>query len=571
MSPSDKVNLSSLNIVGDELVATIEQAANKLEQFVAMPQRADLLQGCMADIRQISGTFSLIQLYGAKMLADEMLAAVEGIEATNGVIEEEPLSHLTNAFFVLPRYLEYTQQARRGMPVLLVGYINELRQLGRRPPIAESQFFEVNLDVSYTPRARGSALVIEDLDSLARRLRHMYQVGLLNLLQGKQVRSALGIMQRAMERLEIIAGARPGSVLWAVAGAALEVLRTNNMEINKSRKMLLTAVDREIKKLQAKGLDCLDEEAPAAILKQLLFILALAHKPSAKAEAIISTFAIAPLGYNDHDLRNEREILRGPSVNTVASVAAVIKDELRTVKEVLEYVAETRLVAVDEYQDLIGSISKVADILSVVGLVSASGSLKEAIRKIEGWRDSGEQCDAAEMISVADALLFVESTLSGLESLNLTSEKLVQINSLAQREVIASSQLAEAEMLVIQEAEAGLSLVKRGLNAFAESNYDHGHVKNVAATLNGVRGGLIVLNLVKAAAVVQSCIEFVEQTLLASKQPIALQQLLETFADAIIGLEYYMESVRYDKNTDDSVLSIAEESLQVLGHRVRMR
>lgn len=568
MVQSDQVNITSLNLVSDELVATIEHAASNLEQFVAEPANTELLQSCIGAIEQISGTLRLIQLYGAEMLANEILAVAKTISAAEGNQLEEALSVLTGAFFILPRYLEYTQQTRRGMPVLLIPYINELRQSHKLAPIPESHFFSATTDVAYRPKSSGTSIEADDLKALIRRLRHMFQVGLLNTLQGKQTRSALGIMQRALERLEIISGDKHKTKLWWVSSAALEVLRTNNMELNKSRKLILTAVDRQIKALQTKGVQEFDVAAPDTLIQQLVFIIALAHKPTEKAQEVLRTFGVTPLGYSDQELRSEREALKGPSINTVASVAAVLKDELRAVKEILENASLASDKGLSGYDELAAHLSKVSDILSVVGLVSASHTLKEEIVKIESWRDAGEPADGRDLMEVADALLYVESTVSGLESINLSDEKLSKANSLARKEVIASSHLAEAELLVIQEAEAGLALAKRALNSFAESNYDHSHIKNVGATLNAVRGGMIVLNLSRAGAVVHSCVEFIDQTLLVNDQPVALQQLLETFADAIIGLEYYLDAVKTDRETDDSILGIAEESLQALGHRV---
>ncbi len=550
------------------MVATIEQSAAKLEQFVSDPQNSELLSSCIEGIEQISGTLKLIQLHGAVMLAEEILAAAQSIADNSDQVSEETLSVLTGSFFILPRYLEYTQQTRRGMPALLIPYINELRQMRKQSLIPECEFFSADTSYSFRPKASATAIEADDLSALIRRLRHMFQVGLLNTLQGKQTRSALGIMQRALERLEIISGDRPKTKLWWVSSAAIEVLRTNNMELSKARKMVLTMLDRQIKGLLTKGIQGFDEQAPDQLIKQLLFILALAHKPSDKAKTILNAFAVNPLGYSDQELRSEREALKGPSINTVSSVAAVITDEIRAIKEILENASQATDRGLSEYTELSAHLEKVADILAVVGLVSASNTLKEEIERINGWSNSGEPADAKDLIDVADSLLYVESTVSGLETLNLSDEKLSQANSLARKEVIASSQLAEAENVVLTESEAGLALVKRALNSFAESNYDHGHIRNVGATLNAIRGGMSLLNLKRAAAVVAACVEFIDETLLVNDQPVAIQQLLETFADAVIGLEYYLDAVKHDRNSDDSVLSIAEESLQALGHRV---
>jgi len=562
---SEVVNLNSLNLVSDELVITIEQSAGQLEQFYADRGNKELLETCIAGIEQISGTLRLIQLHGADLLAEEILLTARQLVNEDEADLDESLSVVTASFFILPRYLEYAQQTRKGMPVLLIPYINELRQHRRVKLLPDSHFFHA--DVSPPHPASGHTVIGEDFVALVRRFRHMYQVGLLNTLQGKQTKSALGIMARALERLESITGDRPMGKLWWVASAALVAISNANMELTKPRKLLLTALDRKIKPL-LKGLSELEQTPPDDLLVSLVYLIALTDKPDAKAEQVLATFSVEPLKVTDTELRNERESLKGPSANTVASVAAVLKDELRAIKDILENASETGGTSLDDCGELITTLGKVADILAVVGLSAASSTLKEEIVKIESWQGDPEGVDAKALLEVADALLYVESTVSSLEMLNLSDEKLAKVNSLARREVIAASQLFEAELLVIKEAESGLALVKRALSSFSDSNYDRGHIQNVGATLNSVRGGMIVLSLPRAAAVVACCVEFIDGCLMQNEQPAALRQLLETFADAVIGLEYYLDAVRTDKEADDTVLEIAEESLQALGYRV---
>lgn len=571
MSQIEKVNITSLGIVHDELVATIETSAAKLEQYAADRTKREALEECQQLLRQASGVFRLIQLQGADLLSDEMADLLGSLQEGDDSKFEAQLGVLTSAFFVLPQYLEYVIQRRRCLPVLLIASINDLRRFNKRPALPESEFLTLQMDVSLlTPPAQSRSMEIDDLPALTRRLRHMYQVGLLNALQGKQVRSALGIMQRALERLDIISCGRPMSLVWHMGGVVLELLRTNNMEINPSRKMMLTGIDRQLKAFHNQGIGYLENEVSGAQIRQLVFVMMLAHRPNAKAQALLGQLNVEPLGFSDQDLRAERDRLSGPSGNTVSSVAAVIQDELHSIKELLETLNESKLAGGSDYEALRESISKVAEILSVVGLVQASSSLKEQLPVIERWSQGTEQFDQAEVVQLADTLLFVESTVTNLETLDVNGDQLSRVNQLSRREVIASTQLVAAELVVLDEVAAGLTLVKRGLNSFAESNYDVNHVKNASTTLNSVRGGFIVLGLHKAAAVVQSCADFVEGVLLTTKTTETLPDTLETFADAIIGLEYYLDSVKYDREADDSVLSIAEESLQDLGYRVRI-
>jgi hypothetical protein len=568
VQPHETVNISSLNMVSDELIITIEQAARKLEQFIVEADQEDSLLECIGKIEQIVGVFQLIELHGAELLATEVLCATKQIIETPESEREKLLATITDGFFILPRYLEYVQQTHKTFPVLLVPYINDLRQDLKTPLLPESHFFYVDVNAGKIIAPQTSSMMSEDFAPLVRRLRHMFQIGMLNVLQGKQVRSAIGMMQRSFERMEAISNDRSMGMLFWVGSSALAAMRDENMEITKSRKLLLSSLDRQLKQIQKEGLDGLDRESPAVLVKYLVYIVAISRSKSEKTQKILNAFSLMPLSYSDSVLRSEREALCGPSKNTVASMATVLKEELRNTKEILENASQMEDGLLADYDDLIETLTKVADILSVVGLVSASNTLKQELQKIEGWKKSNEPTNAQELIEVADALLYVESTVSGLEKLNLSDEKLNMVNSLARREVIASSQLAEAELLVIQEAESGLALVKRALNSFSESNFDTSHIQNVAATLRAIRGGLVVMQFNRASSVISSCIRFVDEVLMQDNPAVALQQLLETFADAVIGLEYYLDEVKSDKSADASVLSIAEESLEALGYKV---
>ena len=86
--------------------------------------------------------------------------------------------------------------------------------------------------------------------------------------------------------------------------------------------------------------------------------------------------------------------------------------------------------------------------------------------------------------------------------------------------------------------------------------------------MNTVRGGMIVLELPRAAEIMVSSIQFVQDCLLSNPPPAALEHMLETFADTIICLEYYLDCMKTDKNISADTLIIAEESLAALGYGV---
>lgn len=568
MTDALSINVSSLSLVHDELLATIEQAAGKLEQFVADMDSSELLQGCIEDLQQISGTLSLVQLTGADVLAREALALANEITVGEENLDKR-LAALTDAFFVIPRYLEYTLQTHRVIPVLLIPAINALRQARRAETLEESYFFQVDLAGAKPVARGGSALLGEDLPVLVRRLRHMYQTGLVNVLQDKVLKSSLGMMARALQRLSAISGQHAMGQFWSVAAVAVEVLAEQEMELPRIRKQMLGALDRQIRVVQNGGVAALSEAGPEKLLKDCVYLIALSNSTSPAAKQVLDAYPHQPLGYTDQELARQGELLQGPSVNTVQSVAAVLREELNKIKDILERASQSGgAEAISDFDELLGMLNKVADILSVVRLVSASDALKESVRQVESWRDDPAAVDASSMVELADTVLYVESTVAGLQMSNLSDKALADANAIARQEIIASNQLAEAELIVLQEAESGLALVKRALNSFAQSGYDRGHIKNVVATLTSVRGGMTVLGLHRASKVVAASVSFVDQTLLQGEPPAALQHLLETFADAIIGLEYYLDAVKSHRAAGDNILEVAEESLAALGYPV---
>ena len=453
------------------------------------------------------------------------------------------------------------------MAMLLIPHINELRQARKAPLVPESHFYQYEPPTGVA-RPASAAPLNEDLMALVRRLRHMYQTGLLKVLQGVQVKPSLGMMCRAMDRLDAASGTAPFGNLWWVASAAFTAISDKDMQLTKGRKLLFSALDREIKRLQMEGKQSLARQPDKNLLKDLLYIVALSRATDDKVRAVATAYDIKPVRYTDAELAREMEFLKGPSANTLNSMAAVLSDELRSTKNILERAAQGGAELLSETPELVDTLKKVADILSVVGLVAPSTSLKQEIEKIAHWQKTKKPVSPDELLGVADTLLYVESTISGLGKVNLSDEKLAQINALSRDDAMAHSQIAEAERLVIEEAESGLAMVKRALSSFIESNYDKAHIHNIVGTLDSVRGGMFVLGLSRAAKVLAKCIEFIEVSLLRNEQMAAVQHMLETFADAIISLEYYLDSIKIDKNADTSVLEIAEESLEALGYRV---
>src|SRR5690625_4052581 len=119
------------------------------------------------------------------------------------------------------------------MRTLLIPYINAPRKSRNAPHVPESHFYELEVPRMASPTAHNSTKLGEELSSLVRRLRHMYQVGLLRVLQDKGTVPALSMMARAMERLETASAGYAMGELWTVCHALLETAAEKRLHVNK--------------------------------------------------------------------------------------------------------------------------------------------------------------------------------------------------------------------------------------------------------------------------------------------------------------------------------------------------
>ncbi|WP_237068252.1 hypothetical protein [Microbulbifer guangxiensis] len=562
MTELREINITSVNLIKAELTTSVDSAAAHLDQYAADRNNRQSLDLCLALLRQITGVLQMVQLQAAELLGQEMSSALLDLQEGRQEPVNELMEALSTAFYVLTRYLDFVQNRGFARPELLIPYINNLRTARGLAPVPESHFFRCRLNGT-VPGAVSSAVMAEDLRNFVRRFRHMYQVGLLALLKGKPARPAFTMMSRALQRVASISAGRPSGTLWAVAGAALGGMAAREMHSNRSRVMVFSMLDRRLRTLQAQGDIALEQPSPPVLVKECLYWLALSG-PSEQATPILEAFSARPLGYSEAELERERASLGGPGATAITAVATALDEELTGVRRMLDDAELIGASGLDGDDGLLGTLQRIASTLTLLNFRRVADGLRRAVHEFRSSAGAGGQAAAEALQKLTSQVLMVDSTIRALRQ---TSSIDVDEHGHADL-ALERSQLAEAELAVLKEAVAGLALIKRALASYAESDFDHGHIRNVATTLNSVRGGLIVLNLSRAAAVVERLVAFVQSVMEQRDTAPAIEQTLDTFADAIISLEYYLGEVKLNRKADKQSLDLAIESLDALGYPV---
>lgn len=546
-------NLASLNLVKSEVDTTLSQVEAQVGSYVEERENVALLGSCVEGLDQVAGAIQLVDLPGAIELSVGLAQLMRQVQANGADASEQNFAALGQGIMVLGRYLEYVQLKRAAWPQLLLPSINQVREALGQAPLSEGHFLVFG-QLPDAPAIEQLVLDPAQLTSLVRRLRLMYQTGLIAVLRDQPEVPHFRMMKRACERAQQICGARPLALLWWVAAGMIEALQ-QGVAVNTSRKALLGQLDRQLKALvQNDGNGRVDKR----LLADSLYVVGLADEGH-DLEAIREAFGLSGLTLSQTQLTTEYELMCGPGGSVIKAVADVLKDELTQIKDTLDIMSRGAKNDAESFQTMADSLVRTSQTLVMLGLLKCSQAMRSQSEEVRRW--TGEP-DQADLHALVDAIMDVENEVAGLVK-RVTPGMDTEVHNTR----ISLHQLDEARAMLVAETRSGLSLVKRAVSSYVESERDLMHLANVPTTLQSVSGGLSFLNIERGAAILRACARYIDASMLKSDiQPNMAD--LETLADAVSGVDYYLESLEANKPIGDSILEISEESIAELGFPV---
>lgn len=117
--------------------------------------------------------------------------------------------------------------------------------------------------------------------------------------------------------------------------------------------------------------------------------------------------------------------------------------------------------------------------------------------------------------------------------------------------------------VLAHEAIANFAAAREHFVAFIETNWNHQELQEVPRLLGEVAGALRMLNLSDPADYLQGVRQYIAVELL-DKQRVPSGRQLDTLADAMASLEYYLEALRERRPGREEILDITRSSLETL-------
>ncbi|MEJ2297419.1 MAG: Hpt domain-containing protein, partial [Woeseiaceae bacterium] len=235
------------------------------------------------------------------------------------------------------------------------------------------------------------------------------------------------------------------------------------------------------------------------------------------------------------------------------------------VKDVLDIFVRTGLNKSSDLVPQLELLKKISDTLGVLGLGELRGDIDGEIDRLKAVVEKGGSASEGVILDIASTLLRVEDRLE---------QQLLRLTHVVEpvpEEPAADGMSAEQEEdfrkvaeSVMRECIINLARIKETFSQGMGDEASSVGLDNVPTLIDGIKAGLLMLDKTRAMEVIDRIGELVNAILGAGGPKILTQKETDRLADAIVSIEYYMETVKAGRSEPWYMLDNAEACLAVL-------
>ena len=552
----------ALDWVRGEIQDTLTQGQQALEAFVDNREDTARLRFCLNYLHQVHGTLQMVELYGAALLTEEMEKLTQALLNDTVASVDDAIQVLMQAILQLPQYLEHLASSKDDFPLVLLPLLNDLRAARGESLLSDTSLFKPDLSPAKVPASAKASQRLQDPKVLGhiRKLRQMYQFALAGVVRETDLDSHFDYLHKVILRLIKLCQGTPRAELWRAAGGFIDTIQSGHNPINAAVKSILRQLDAELRRLIDEHIDILQQPVPEALLKHLLYYVARARElDTPYVRQLSERYRLSEALPSEEAMDEARDRVSGPGREAIHSVVTALNEELAKLKDQLDLFVRAEYRQNSELEELLPGLQQVANTLAVLGLGIPRRVATEQIEVVERLQDQAEAADDGTLMDIAGALLYIEATLAGLDKEKPSDRRREQTGI-----DLGSQELGEANSALLRESRNSLEQVKTAVVNFIASQWNPQEIEHVPGLLHSICGGLRLIPLDRVADMLASVERYVTDVLLEGKRIPDWQQL-DTLADTVTSIEYYLERLAEGIEDNDAVLAIAEDSLNNLG------
>src|SRR5690606_35539997 len=437
---------------------------------------------------------------------------------------------------LLPDYLERLQNGHRDIPIVLLPLLNDIRAARGAAGLSESVLFAPDLSAPLPSQLpQPSSLPWAQRQDLVASALARFQQAMAAWPEGAAPGDASLLAAAAGELLQNASHENTRRMLWVLSSVAA-ALRDGALAAAEPLRGAFAAALRALQQASE------NESLPAASrgvstqepTRQLLYAVAHARVSHPALDELRAAFDLDAQVPSEAELDHARGSLSGRNRDLLNTVGGVVKEELLRVKDALDLHLRTGGDAAT-LQPQAAELTRVADTLGMLGLGVARDVVLQQRDALQAIAAGDTPASEGALLDIAGALLYVDATLDDqVASLGAAEER---------SEDAAAAEARRTVEVLAHEAIANFGAAREDFVAFIETNWDHARLESVPRLLEEVAGALRILELPQPADYLEGVRRYIVTELIGRRRVPSGRQL-DTLADAMASLEYYLEALR---------------------------
>ncbi len=559
----DAIDYTTLGWVKPELDETLRQARIEIEDFAADPADTSRMRFCASYLHQVQGTLRMVELYAPAMVAEEMERLARALQEGGTTDRDGACATLMRGVVLLPDYLERLQSGHKDIPIVLLPLLNELRAARGETGLSESVLFAPDLQRPLPGGIAPAPTSVEPAPVRNARAQPLL-AGLRDAMDAWPESGApadAGVLADALDALLGETRLEPARRMLWVASSVAKALADAALQASPGLRQAFASVERESRRMfEDDGFGMPRADAVLEPTRQLLYHVAHGSGDHAQLRALHETFELDGQLPTDSEISHAQGSLSGRNRALLDTVSAAVKEDLLRVKDALDLHLRTGENELSRLVPQVEALGRVADTLGMLGLGVARGVVQQQRDAMAAIVRGDRAADEGALLDVAGALLYVEATLDDQVSRLGAGDE-----DGGDQDDLFSTESRKVLEVLVREAIANFADARQAFVAFIETSWDHAELAEVPRLLQEVSGALQMLELPLPAAYLAGVRRYTETELVGYRR-VPNGRQLDTFADALASLEYYLEALRENRFNRDEILDVTRQSLETLGY-----
>lgn len=512
---------------------------------------------------QLRGTCVVAGLDSLSRLSEEIVLSIDAGMADR--VDRQALKVLLQSNLgVANKLVKAIVDARQDNACILLPEITALRRLRGEPPLYEYHCLNKVSWPEFDKRVAANPLGGEQKDDV-KRLLHLYQFGLLDIIRDNNRDKAFVILFRVAQRLQNIAVLESEKDYWWTVGLVVRAFAENKLELQVERIRLLAAVEKQIRLLTANNPGGGRNPYPEGLWRAFVSLVALIETKDSEERERQIRVGIPELGFFEQDISAIRKFIIDDEERDETRLFRSLKDLIWNARYLLD-VPENHSMGGDPSViiELQEAFRKMACLWQETGFDGLSRRFKQFSTKLES-SEPGAELSQELMIEFIDTILQSECALLEFDYVPPSKMQAKAWERRPLSEIFSVSLLKTAQIAVMNESGARLAEVKEILSEISSGYTGDETLRQLEAALLAISGSARLIEMTRLADLTSKCLRFVNETLFSEQSEQLVANYWEVFADSITCLEYYIDNCKSGYIEDETVLDVASECLQSLG------